>query len=1407
MQRIYTILLFLIGMVCYSQTITVDNATNSPTDLVNLLIGNSCVEVSNISSSSPQAVAYFNRNASGFPITEGIIIRSGNAVDTQGSYTGNNLGSTANGGGTDPFLQNLSNTSSGTTSALTDLAFLEFDFTTISTSLSFDFIFASNEYGQFQCLSNDIFAFELTNLTTGVTTNLALIPNTSNPVSVKYIKDAQYNNSCSSTNPSLFSVYNVNNPAASTLNMRGHTVVLNASAAIIPNNPYRLKMVIADYVSSNFDSAVFIAGGSFNTTIDLGADRTICTGDEFDLTTGLDATYNHQWFLNGNPIPGAVNATYTVTQAGTYTVEATKGSCLVTDTIVFTDLAVTNPINLSTCNNGSASYPYNLTLNNETQLGIDPAIYDVVYYASLADANANNPIATPNPYMSPGNETVFIKIFNTQTGNFCDAVYQFDLQLIASVNAGNNIADTLCDNPNGQNYTLTGLDPQVLNGQNAADFIISYYNSQSEAQQGINSIGTSILIPAGTTTLTVWIRLEAIGNASCFDVTSATITVNPLPVVSDIPDPVECSSFTLPAITDGNYFTFPGGPTTPGQIPLFAGDVIPDGGTYYIFAGPDANGCTNETFFALTLIDEYIPSLDNCGSFTVPLPPYSIGAFYTAAGGPSGGGTLIPEGTVFTNNTAATITQNMFYYAEVNGVPCVDRLFAINIHPVPLTDDPADVLTCNSYTLPALTNGNYFTLAGGPTAMGQIPLSAGNTITSSQTIYVYNETPHTNTDGSPGSCSIDNPVTITIVDTTVFQPVTECGSYTLPTITLGGYFTQPFGQGSSVDPNTPITNSQIVYYYVTTTTSPNCTDNVAINITINPRPAVDTLESRTYCGEYILPALTNGNYYMLSGGPTTVGQVALSAGNIIDLSENYLSPGTYYIFSGPDANGCTNESSFTVNIVPFPGLEQYINTIECVPYSIPAPPVGQIYTAPNGPNGSGTVVSPTTVFNLSQTFYLYYEDNVTGCRIDKEFRRIYKGINLPDFNDVTACDSYSLPPLTHLPPEPEAGYSIAYHFNDPSGPLVPAGYVFDPVNAATPQTICVYAVNADGHLINCSETKFFTVTVSETPVLPAMTFDPEECGSYTLPNFTPVNYNIGYYSSPGGVGLISPANYTFSTPGTYTVYVYATATNNPNCTDETQFTFTVYPLLDIIVPGGTICVDPVTNEATRTFTIQTGLNPALFSANWYLNGTLMGTGVNYTASVAGTYTIEFIKLTPEVGPDCNYNNTTVTIEQSSVAIASYTLSGAFEDFIDITVNIDGGYGEYMYQLEDGPIQASNVFTNVPAGEYDITIYDTLANCGTTVLTVTVLGYPNFFTPNGDGVNDFWNIKSLDDQPESYINIYDRFGKFLKQISPLGQGWDGTYNGEKLPSTDYWFQVFYTLNGQTKEFKAHFSMKR
>jgi gliding motility-associated-like protein len=100
-------------------------------------------------------------------------------------------------------------------------------------------------------------------------------------------------------------------------------------------------------------------------------------------------------------------------------------------------------------------------------------------------------------------------------------------------------------------------------------------------------------------------------------------------------------------------------------------------------------------------------------------------------------------------------------------------------------------------------------------------------------------------------------------------------------------------------------------------------------------------------------------------------------------------------------------------------------------------------------------------------------------------------------------------------------------------------------------------------------------------------------------------------------------------------------------------------------------------------------------------------------------------------------------------------------------------------------------------------------CGTSSVEVVVMDYPKYFTPNGDGNNDLWQISGIENQPNAKIYIFDRYGKLLAELSPTGRGWDGTYQGNLMPSDDYWFSVDYTepTTGDPKVFKAHFTLKR
>lgn len=177
-------------------------------------------------------------------------------------------------------------------------------------------------------------------------------------------------------------------------------------------------------------------------------------------------------------------------------------------------------------------------------------------------------------------------------------------------------------------------------------------------------------------------------------------------------------------------------------------------------------------------------------------------------------------------------------------------------------------------------------------------------------------------------------------------------------------------------------------------------------------------------------------------------------------------------------------------------------------------------------------------------------------------------------------------------------------------------------------------------------------------------------------------------------------------------------------------------------------------------------------------------------------------------PDC-YTITTVNLELNTPPILeSYSVNQTKVNSNSNTIelNFDNNLGyEFSIGNIDGPYQTETTFNNVSAGFQTLYIRD-MAQCAILTTEVAILGYDNFFTPNNDGVNDYWTIKGLEKitDREDHIFLFNRYGQLLIKINPYARGWDGTINGKTMPADDYWFRVK-LKNGQ--EFKGHISLLR
>ena len=274
---------------------------------------------------------------------------------------------------------------------------------------------------------------------------------------------------------------------------------------------------------------------------------------------------------------------------------------------------------------------------------------------------------------------------------------------------------------------------------------------------------------------------------------------------------------------------------------------------------------------------------------------------------------------------------------------------------------------------------------------------------------------------------------------------------------------------------------------------------------------------------------------------------------------------------------------------------------------------------------------------------------------------------------------------------------------------------------------------------------------------------------------------------------------------TATTYFRAIITNNgcPSATTAPT-TIIVNPLPIVSLPqDGYVCIDDAGNSI-GSFRLSTNLSRTTNSFIWSnSSGIIPGqTGSSYLATAPGNYSV----ITTDNSTGCISERATATIAPSLPPLQVVaTVSSYFSDIQTIAVSVLPN-GIYEYKLDFNPYQDNNEFTNLSMGTHEIWVRDKLG-CGVKKIVVQIINYPNYFTPNGDSFNDTWNITELRNQPNSYISIFDRYGKLIKQIKPSGPGWDGNYNGNHLPATDYWFTVYYVEQNKNEQFSSHFSLLR
>lgn len=397
----------------------------------------------------------------------------------------------------------------------------------------------------------------------------------------------------------------------------------------------------------------------------------------------------------------------------------------------------------------------------------------------------------------------------------------------------------------------------------------------------------------------------------------------------------------------------------------------------------------------------------------------------------------------------------------------------------------------------------------------------------------------------------------------------------------------------------------------------------------------------------------------------------------------------------------------------------------------------------------------------------------------------------------------------------QSNVSVTY-FDQANNPLpspFPASFT------TNSQTIKAIVTNNNG--LNCADETLIVFTVDALPeafpVAPLVSCDDEadptlQDGKAAF-DTSAIQANIlgtqtgmaVTYFDQGGDALPSPLPNPFIT-GTQTITVNVENPANTSCSATETISFVVEPLpnINLNIDGSDdelICSNLTSFTVIMDAGIQDGSPTTNYTYVWTKDGTVLAGNVDPTLEVntEGIYTVEVINSF-----GCSRIRTIKVIASDIARIESIDIVD-LSNTNTVTVNVTG-LGSYEYSLDapSGPFQDSNFFDNVSPGIHELSVND--ANgCGTESRTIVVVGAPKFFTPNNDSYNDYWNVKGLDStNANSIIYIFDRYGKLIKQLDPLSKGWDGTFNGNLMPTDDYW----YTLKLEDgREAKGHFTLKR
>ncbi|WP_445736151.1 Ig-like domain-containing protein [Mariniflexile sp.] len=775
-----------------------------------------------------------------------------------------------------------------------------------------------------------------------------------------------------------------------------------------------------------------------------------------------------------------------------------------------------------------------------------------------------------------------------------------------------------------------------------------------------------------------------------------------------------------------------------------------------------------------------------CGSGMLTLeatPLYGTVLWFNSATG----GIPINTGLTFTTPTL-NITTTYYALASLNGCTTGDRTPIIaTINQIPTIVSTVGSLICDSGsgTLSATASAgviNWYDVSIGGSVLGTGTTFITPTLNATKTYYI---------DATLNGCTtlMRAPVTVTVQKTPLpianaSQRFCDIENATVSNLTITGNAVLWYANATGGTPlnNTELLKTNTTYYATQTINTCESANRLAVNVLIDETVIIPaTIPVLTACDTMTDGDDTNG---------LTIFDLTLN--ETILLNGKAASDYTFFYFMD------------TAYSIPIPTASNaFVNTIQG----------GQaIYVRIVNINNNSCFTD--TSFNIQVKDLPVIQPSIVFKNCDEDgIPDGFTYFNLEEAHDViTNNNSSGL----------NFSYYTSYNDADSGNNEIPSI-----INNQTTSTIFVRVENNNG----CHRVATVTLQASTTSFPLGYVEELQSCDDditsdgnhvFDLTQVSPLfisqfpagqNLSVHYYKNLNDAQLeqneiLSQTNYINNTPFSEILYVRVESGDNGECFGlGPHLLLTVHPRPEFEVDQTEVyCLD---NNPISLFTYNPNGN---YTYEWRdANANLVSVLPNATVFSAGIYTVIATSI-------FGCESFPVTFDVVESAIASIDLDDVtiveLSNNNSIRINNDNnnlGIGDYEFALDaiNGPYKDEPYFDRVGAGVHTIYVKDK-NKCGIAELEVFILGFPKFFTPNNDGSNDTWNIRGLgtDFTEASLVKIFDRYGKLIKQISGKNDGWDGTFNGKRLPDSDYWFVAqLVEISGNIRTYRGHFSLIR